>query len=64
MTRDKKRPDADDAKLRQAKGAAREAIGKLLGDDAEIRKARIEQAEAAKSAPPSKSTQSNNEEQE
>ncbi|MEA1083391.1 hypothetical protein ACLBWH_05410 [Sphingomonas sp. M6A6_1c] len=31
-----------DRKTRAAKGAARETIGKLLGDDAEVRKGRAE----------------------
>lgn len=36
-------------RVRGAKGAAQEAIGKLIGDDAEIRKGRDEQS-AAKAA--------------
>ena len=38
-----------DAEVRGAKGAAQAAIGKLIGDDAEVRKGRDEQ-HAAKGA--------------
>ena len=34
MTRDKDKPDQDDARTRQAKGSIQEAIGKIIGDPA------------------------------
>ena len=46
MSDDKARGKADQARVRGAKGAAREAIGKLIGDDAEIRKGRVEKRAA------------------
>jgi len=46
--------DSDDtgetAKVREAKAAARTAIGKLIGDDAEVRAGTKEQEAAAKAA--------------
>jgi hypothetical protein len=44
--KDKKEP----ARVRHGKAAAREAIGKLLGDDAAVRGARKEQEAASKAA--------------
>lgn len=38
------------ARVRGAKGAAQAAIGKLIGDDAQIAKGRDEQAAAGKAA--------------
>jgi uncharacterized protein YjbJ (UPF0337 family) len=38
----------DPAHVREAKGAAQEAIGKLLGDDQAVRAGRSEQQDAAK----------------
>lgn len=34
MTRDKDKPDQDDARTRQAKGSIQEAIGKIIGNAA------------------------------
>jgi uncharacterized protein YjbJ (UPF0337 family) len=49
---DKKHRDERDkpepAKVREAKGAALEAIGKLLGDDQAVRDGRNEQRDAAR----------------
>jgi uncharacterized protein YjbJ (UPF0337 family) len=42
---------ADSARVRGAKAAAREAIGKLIGDDAEIRKGRVEKRAAGAEKP-------------
>lgn len=39
-------PPSDAADTRHAKGAARATIGKLLGDDDEVRKGRAEQRSA------------------
>jgi uncharacterized protein YjbJ (UPF0337 family) len=42
-------PKEEAARARAAKGAAREAIGKLIGDDAEVCKGRDEREAAAPS---------------
>jgi uncharacterized protein YjbJ (UPF0337 family) len=42
-------PKEEAERARAAKGAAREAIGKLIGDDAEVRKGRDEREAAAPS---------------
>ncbi|WP_315763787.1 hypothetical protein [Sphingomonas sp. Y38-1Y] len=42
-------PNDEAARARAAKGAAREAIGKLIGDDAEVRKGRDEREATAPS---------------
>ncbi|WP_210358743.1 hypothetical protein [Sphingomonas beigongshangi] len=59
MTEKKTPPLAGPDHVRAGKGAAREAIGKLIGDDAEIRKGRTEQAEAedAPASDPSENSQ-------
>ena len=49
----KQAPEGDD--VRRAKGAAQEAIGKLIGDDAEIRKGRTKQKGGNADLPSSKS---------
>jgi uncharacterized protein YjbJ (UPF0337 family) len=41
---------ARESQVRVAKGAAREAIGKLIGDDTEIRKGRVEKRAARDAA--------------
>lgn len=46
--------DAD--QVQEAKGAAQEAIGKLIGDDAEIRKGRTKRRGGDVDRPSSKST--------
>jgi uncharacterized protein YjbJ (UPF0337 family) len=38
--------DRDEDALRRAKGAARETIGKLIGDDAAVREGRKQQKDA------------------
>jgi uncharacterized protein YjbJ (UPF0337 family) len=50
MTKDPKWREADDR--RRAKGAARAAIGKLIGDDAAVREGRAQQEEAGRDADP------------
>jgi hypothetical protein len=44
------------AKVREAKAAARTAIGKLIGDDAEVRAGTKEQEAAAKAAADTKTS--------
>ncbi len=46
MTKDSGRREAADR--RRAKGAARAAIGKLIGDDAAVREGRAQQEEAGR----------------
>ncbi|MBI0476175.1 CsbD family protein [Sphingomonas sp. MA1305] len=50
MSTDKNDSDRDEVAL--AKGAAREAIGKLIGDDAEVRAGRAQQAGAGDTPSP------------
>ncbi len=50
MTRDTD-TDTDTPDTRAAKAKAREAIGKLIGDDAEVRTGRAEQDAAEHAAP-------------
>ncbi len=44
--------DSDRDRVALAKGAAREAIGKLIGDDAEVRAGRAQQAGACDTQSP------------
>ena len=50
MTRDKDKPDQDDARTRQAKGSIQEAIGKIIGDPGVERSGRRESKAGAKQA--------------
>lgn len=54
---------AKSAPVREAKGAAQEAIGKLLGDDQAVRDGRSEQRDAAKQQD-AKASDNNNPKQE
>lgn len=44
---DRKPASARNPRVRKAKGAAREVIGKLIGDDNEVKTGRREQAQAS-----------------
>lgn len=44
--------DKPDEKAKAAKGAARAAIGKLIGDDAAVRRGEVEKAAAKADAKP------------
>lgn len=46
--------DKPDDKAKAARGAARAAIGKLIGDDAAVRRGEAEKAEAKADAKPKK----------
>ncbi|WP_277979705.1 hypothetical protein [Sphingomonas phyllosphaerae] len=50
MTKDPERREAADR--RRAKGAARAAIGKLIGDDAAVREGRAQQEEVGRTPRP------------
>ncbi|MBY9062011.1 hypothetical protein K7957_03580 [Sphingomonas yunnanensis] len=52
MTKDPDRRAAADR--RRAKGAARTAIGKLIGDDAAVREGRAQQEEAGRTPDPAR----------
>ncbi|MBB3692546.1 hypothetical protein [Sphingomonas sp. BK580] len=52
MTKDPERGEAADR--RRAKGAARAAIGKLIGDDAAVRDGRAQQEEAGRTSDPAR----------
>jgi uncharacterized protein YjbJ (UPF0337 family) len=51
MTKENDRHEA--VNRRRAKGAARTAIGKLIGDDAAVREGRAQQEEAGRTPEPS-----------
>ena len=50
MTRDKDKPDQDDARTRQAKGSIQEAIGKIIGNAAIEQRGSRESAAGARQA--------------
>ncbi|MBW6525772.1 hypothetical protein KZ813_02850 [Sphingomonas sp. RHCKR7] len=52
MTEDTRRREAADR--RRAKGAARAAIGKLIGDDAAVRDGNAQQQEAGRTTDPAR----------